>query len=186
MGDMSLEQDYGITIDYGTPGPILEPHQDEYIGQAEDTRKMESEQNLNRRNPWQGLCDFTGRCKRELPPGVGEVIGEIKDEKIMESGKDLNRARRSPCRFRLQRPLARARGVWRTRTWSRNRTTSLRSWNRTRTRLSDRTRTRTSCNQDKTSIAASTSAPPGAGGARGAVGGAEAARSAGGARGVLE
>merc|ERR1712025_1165432 len=62
--------------------------------------------------------------------------------------------------FRLQRPLARARGVWRTRTWSRNRTTSLRSWNRTRTRLSDRTRTRTSCNQDKTSIAASTSAPP--------------------------
>merc|ERR1712025_493414 len=88
--------------------------------------------------------------------------------------------------FRLQRPLAGARGVWRTRTWSRNRTTSLRSWNRTRTRLSDRTRTRTSWNQDKTSIAKSTSAPPGAGGARGAVGGAEAARSAGGARGVLE
>jgi len=98
--DMSLEQDYGITIDYGTPGPILEPHQDEYIGQEEDARKMESGQNLNRE--WEGLCDFTGRCKRELPPGVDEVIGEIKDEKIMESGQDLNRARRSPCRFPLQ------------------------------------------------------------------------------------
>ena len=60
--DMSLEQDYGITIDYGTPGPILEPHQDEYIGQEEDARKMESGQNLNRE--WEGLCPFTGRCKR--------------------------------------------------------------------------------------------------------------------------
>merc|ERR1712025_907662 len=50
--DMSLEQDYGITIDYGTPGPILEPHQDEYIGQEEDTRIMESGQNLNRE--WEG------------------------------------------------------------------------------------------------------------------------------------
>merc|ERR1712105_229839 len=97
--DMSLEQEYGITIDYGTPGPILEPHQDEYIGQEEDTTKMESGQNLNRQ--WEGLCPFTGRCKRsvELPPGVDEVIGEIKDEKIMESGQDLNRARCSPCRF---------------------------------------------------------------------------------------
>merc|ERR1711875_207354 len=97
--DMSLEQDYGITIDYGTPGPILEPHQDKYIGQEQDTTTMESGQNLNRRSRWWSLCDFTGRCKRELPPGVDEVIGEIKDEKIMESGKDLNRARRSPCRF---------------------------------------------------------------------------------------
>jgi len=99
-GKRSVEEDYGITIDYGTPGPILEPHQDEYIGQEEDTRIMESGQNLNRE--WEGLCPFTGRCKRELPPGVDEVIGEIKDEKIMESGQDLNRARRSPCRFPLQ------------------------------------------------------------------------------------
>merc|ERR1712126_58554 len=53
-----------------------------------------------------------------------------------------------------------ARGVWKTRAcW--NRTLALRltmalpdrSWNLTRTRLSDTTRTRTSWNQDKTSIA---------------------------------
>merc|ERR1712105_266640 len=92
------------------------------------------------------------------------------------------------CRGQSAGPWAGARGVleWKTSTWSRNRTTSLRSRNRTRTRLSDRTRTRTSWNQDKTSIVASTSAPPGAGGARRAVGGAEAALGAGGARGVLE
>merc|ERR1712126_95637 len=83
-----------------------------------------------------------------------------------------------------------ARGVWRTRTWSRNRTTSLRSWNRTRTRLSDRTRTRTSWNQDKNSIASSRGVMPlnVDGGAGGTVRGAEAAGVAGGAgaRGVLE
>merc|ERR1712112_601144 len=102
--DMSLEQDYGITIDYGTPGPILEPQQDEYIGQEQDTRIMESGQNLNRRSPWQGLCRFTGRCKRSVedqdmvqeqdnvnPILEPRVIGQDQDENIMESGQDLNR-----------------------------------------------------------------------------------------------
>merc|ERR1711955_72871 len=85
---------------------------------------------------------------------------------------------------------AAVRGVWRTRIWSRNSTTSIRSWNRG---LSDRTRTRTSWNQDKTSIASSRGVMPlnvdsGAGGAGGTVRGAEAAGVAGGAgaRGVLE
>merc|ERR1712121_323818 len=85
---------------------------------------------------------------------------------------------------------AAVRRVWRTRTWSRNRTTSIRSWNRG---LSDRTRTITSWNQDMTSIASSRGVMPlnvdsGAGGAGGTVRGAEAAGLAGGAgaRGVLE
>merc|ERR1719347_655399 len=106
-GKRSVDQDFGIKIDYGTPGPILEPQQDEYIGQEQDTRIMESGQNLNRRSPWQGLCRFTGRCKRSvedqdmvqeqdnvtaiLEPHQNEVIGQDQDENIMESGQDLNR-----------------------------------------------------------------------------------------------
>merc|ERR1712126_332549 len=36
------EQDFGIKIDYGTPGPILEPNQDEVIGHDRDENIMES------------------------------------------------------------------------------------------------------------------------------------------------
>merc|ERR1712126_674847 len=98
------EQDFGIKIDYGTPGPILEPNQDEVIGHDRDENIMESGQNLNRRGPWTGLCPFTGRCKRSVedqdmdqeqdnvnPILEPQVIGQDQDENIMESGQDLNR-----------------------------------------------------------------------------------------------
>jgi len=141
------EQDFGIKIDYGTPGPILEPNQDEVIGHDRDENIMESGQDLNRarrspcrwgacrsvedqdmneeqneyisqeqntttmesgqnfnRGEWDGMCPFTGRCKRSVedqdmvqeqdnvnPILEPRVIGQDRDENIMESGHDLNR-----------------------------------------------------------------------------------------------
>merc|ERR1712121_419088 len=157
------------------------------IGHDRDENIMESGQDLNRarRSP----CRW-GACRsvedQDMNEEQNEYISQEQDTLQWNQDKTSIVVNGTACVL----SQAAVRGVWRTRTWSRNRTTSIRSWNRG---LSDRTRTRTSWNQDKTSIASSRGVMPlnvdsGAGGAGGTVRGAEAAGLAGGAgaRGVLE
>jgi len=79
------EQDFGIKIDYGTPGPILEPNQDEVIGHDRDENIMESP------------CRWG--CKRsvedqDMNEEQDEYIGQEQDTTTMESGQNLNRRSR--------------------------------------------------------------------------------------------
>merc|ERR1712025_645252 len=83
--DQGMDQDYGIKIDYGTPGPILE-----YIEQDQDENIMESGQDLNRARRSQCRWPCRGRGKRSVED-QDMVQEQDQDENIMESGQDLNR-----------------------------------------------------------------------------------------------
>merc|ERR1711955_194517 len=98
-------QDFGIKIDYGTPGPILEPNQDEYIGHDRN------------RTPQQWNQDKTSIAEVKLNKRCSMPYVNINIYVEAVKGQAVE-----------------IRGVWKTRTWSiRNRTKSLQSWNHTRT-----------------------------------------------------
>jgi len=87
------EQDFGIKIDYGTPGPILEPNQDEVIGHDRDENIMESGQDLNRarRSPCRWGCMHRSVEDQDMNQEQDEYIGQEQDTTTMESGQNLNR-----------------------------------------------------------------------------------------------
>merc|ERR1712243_463622 len=87
------EQDFGIKIDYGTPGPILEPNQDEVIGHDRDENIMESacRWGCKRSVEDQDMVQEQDNVTPILEPHQNEVIGQDQDENIMESGQKLNR-----------------------------------------------------------------------------------------------